>query len=205
MGFIYKIENKINHKMYIGKTDYFAVEMRWNQHLRSINSARCKNRALYAAMNKYGVENFEFSVIEKTDNTSEREVYWIEFYNTYRNGYNETLGGDGRALVSVDIDELKKYYKDHTFSDACIHFNVSAKTLRNIMKQNNIEIISSKEVSQSRATKVNQLTKDGKIINTYASCHEAEMIVAGANNGHISRVCRGLRNTAYGYKWEYVA
>lgn len=205
MGYIYKIENKVNRKAYIGKTDYFDINRRWNEHKRAVNREDCKNRPLYRAMRKYGIENFEFSIIEETENTVEREIFWIDFYDTYKNGYNSTLGGDGRAYVSVDIDALIEYYSSHTFIEASEHFNISPKTLRNIMKQNEIEIISSEAVQKSKVPSVNQYTKDGLLVRTYDSCHEAEMIVSGRNKGVISKVCRGLRKSAFGYIWQYAA
>ena len=74
MGYIYKIENTINGKIYIGKTDYFDVTKRWKEHKRAMNREDCKHRPLYRAFNKYGIENFKFSVIEETNNTSERSI-----------------------------------------------------------------------------------------------------------------------------------
>ena len=53
-------------------------------------------------MNKYGVENFVVETIEEVaDRTmlDERERYWIAYYDTAKNGYNATLGGDGRLGV----------------------------------------------------------------------------------------------------------
>lgn len=49
-------------------------------------------------MNKYGIENFSFEIVEecKKDELSNKEKYWIEYYNTTPpNGYNLTKGGDG--------------------------------------------------------------------------------------------------------------
>lgn len=57
MGYIYCITNNINGKKYIGKTT-FNVEKRWNEHLKDYKRKRSEKRALYEAMNKYGVENF---------------------------------------------------------------------------------------------------------------------------------------------------
>ena len=205
MGYIYKIENTINGKIYIGKTDYFDVTKRWKEHKRAMNREDCKHRPLYRAFNKYGIENFKFSVIEETNNTSEREVYWINFYDAYNNGYNLTLGGDGRSYVTIDIDNLQAYYKNHNFLETSEHFDVSPKTLRNIMKQNGIDIVSSVEIQKNNAKSVVQMTKDGKIVHTYDSCHEAEMAISGLNKGVVSEVCRGIRKSAFGYVWQYAA
>ena len=60
-------------------------------------------------MNKYGVEHFHFSVIEETDDACEREMYWIEKLRTYVgysdcNGYNATLGGEGKCYLNLDLN-----------------------------------------------------------------------------------------------------
>ena len=56
-------------------------------------------------MNKYGIENFIIEEIEEVDvkELSIREIYWIEYYNSYKNGYNATLGGDGKILYDYDL------------------------------------------------------------------------------------------------------
>ena len=55
-------------------------------------------------MRKYGIENFTFSVIEECsqEQLNEREIYWIEYYDTYKNGYNSTLGGYNTPLKAVN-------------------------------------------------------------------------------------------------------
>ena len=70
MAYIYKIINKKNNKIYIGKTE-FSIEKRWKEHLR--DSKKNLDRPLYRAMNKYGIENFDIEQVEKTDSPVERE------------------------------------------------------------------------------------------------------------------------------------
>jgi hypothetical protein len=98
MGYIYKITNKLNGKVYVGKTDN-TPEDRWQQHIYNLHryqKAGVYNYPLYKALDKYGVENFYLEVIEQCDNTSEREIYWIEEFNTYYGiGYNASKGGEG--------------------------------------------------------------------------------------------------------------
>ena len=50
-------------------------------------------------MNKYGIEHFHIELIEETDNPEEREIYWIEKLGSFKNGYNATLGGDGKKYL----------------------------------------------------------------------------------------------------------
>lgn len=91
---IYKITNKVNQKSYIGQSK--NIERRWQQHLyEAKNSKQIQyTYTIHKAFQKYGIENFSFEILELTDKLDEREVYWINYFNTYNNGYNETTGGD---------------------------------------------------------------------------------------------------------------
>jgi len=97
---IYKISNKINKKAYIGYSN--NIEQRWEYHLTHFNCTKEYNKTLYKAFRKYGINSFSFEIIEECfsrEELLEREKYWIKFYNTFLNGYNETEGGDGRYLL----------------------------------------------------------------------------------------------------------
>lgn len=98
MAFIYKITNLFNQKCYIGKTESNIIK-RFNEHISDSKRDRCKNRPLYRAFNKYGIDNFKVEVIEETDNPSEREIFWIEYFGSFKYGYNATIGGDGSTYV----------------------------------------------------------------------------------------------------------
>lgn len=117
---IYKITNKINQKSYIGKAK--NIEKRWKDHTYKSRWKRYPNKSLYKAFKKYGLENFNFKVIEECseEKLNERERYWISYYNTKKEGYNETDGGDGGKTYSVkeqhgllsknDIEYIRKRY-----------------------------------------------------------------------------------------------
>lgn len=109
---IYKITNLINHKMYIGQSVH--IEQRWKDHKARAYYKDCEEyeRPLYRAMRKYGLDNFDFEIVEEctVEALNERERYWIKFYNTFSDGYNLTVGGDSSiqhdtVLLSV-IDEI---------------------------------------------------------------------------------------------------
>ena len=108
MGYIYKITNKVNNKVYIGQTSK-TVEERFAAHLR--NAANKINRYLYDAMNHYGYENFIVEQLEvcKKSLLDEREIYWINFYNANNPdyGYNMTIGGGGGDTFS-SLPEARK-------------------------------------------------------------------------------------------------
>jgi group I intron endonuclease len=102
-GSIYKITNDINDKVYVGKT-LLSIEKRFKEHKQDCQKTRYEKRPLYNAMNKYGVEHFQISLIEECpiEILSEREKYWIKELNTYHNGYNATLGGDGTQYIDTN-------------------------------------------------------------------------------------------------------
>lgn len=101
-GYIYVITNKINGTQYIGQTNR-TIEQRWKEHQLDCNKFKY---AIYNAINLYGIENFNVKEIEKIYSDSKinldykldkREIYWIDFYDTYYHGYNETFGGKNNA------------------------------------------------------------------------------------------------------------
>ena len=101
-GYIYKITNNINKKIYIGKTTR-SVTKRWNEHIRESNSNKDNNH-FHNAIRKYGEDSFEVTILDTiTETTKEQldrhlmvlEKTYIEHYDSFNNGYNETLGGDG--------------------------------------------------------------------------------------------------------------
>lgn len=103
---IYKIENLINHKCYIGQS--IDINKRWRRHRESYNEPKYDsyNYPLYCAMRKYGFENFSFEIVEECQREclNEKERFYIKKYNSFFNGYNQTLGGDG----AVCPDSLSK-------------------------------------------------------------------------------------------------
>lgn len=107
---IYKITNLINQKSYIGKSK--NIEERWKSHLRPSSWTAQPNKPLYRAFKKYGIQNFSFTVLEELleydKKSNEREKYWIQYFNTYKNGYNATLGGDGGVTVSNPREKYGK-------------------------------------------------------------------------------------------------
>lgn len=103
---IYKIENLINHKCYIGQA--VDVNRRWRKHRETYNEPKFPQYEypLYRAMRKYGFENFSFEVLEECsrEELNEKEKFYVEKYNAFFNGYNQTLGGDG----SINSDFILK-------------------------------------------------------------------------------------------------
>lgn len=104
---IYKITNKINGKCYIGQSN--DIHRRWKQELAP--NAKL-NPHLARAFEKYGIDNFEFEIIEECSRNqlNEREQFYIEIYHTINPefGYNKTLGGDGNLGRHFIMSEEQK-------------------------------------------------------------------------------------------------
>jgi group I intron endonuclease len=93
---IYKITNTITNLSYIGYTKQ-NLNNRWQQHYkRALKES--KNRKFYNAIRKYGIDVWKTEVIDVAINADEaknKETLYITKYNSYFDGYNSTLGGDG--------------------------------------------------------------------------------------------------------------
>ena len=147
--YIYKITNKINGKSYIGQTTNY--QRRFREH-RNKGYGEEPNKPLYNAFDKYGIDNFDFEVIEDlTENYNEREKYWIQYYNTLLpNGYNIEPGGEEPPLnigenspyaehTKQQIEEIKELLKntDISFEELAKKYNYSVSS---ILKINNGKI-----------------------------------------------------------------
>jgi len=152
---IYIIENTKNGKVYIGqvgqdKNTNFTT--RFNNHYKSLNRGKHKNKHLQSAWNQDGEENFIFDILEIVDNKdvlNKREKFWVEYYesNNREFGYNKTKGGDCKSKEYVftpkDRQKLSKKMKEVMNNP-----EVRAKISKNNAMKNNPEV--RKKSAQSR-------------------------------------------------------
>lgn len=141
--YIYKITNQLNNKCYIGQTtDY---KRRFQEH-KNLGYGVEENKLLYYAIKKYGIENFSFEVIEdKTSKYNEREKYWIQYYDSFENGYNMTEGGEEPPLniginnpfathTEEEIEKIKQLLRDTKiqYKDIATMFDYDSSTIERI-------------------------------------------------------------------------
>lgn len=213
MPFIYKIVNKINGKCYIGKT-MFTIQERWKEHCNDCQKDRYQNRPLYRAIRKYGIENFEISEVETCSDLilSERERYWINYYDTYRNGYNATVDGDGTQYVDYDL-VVRIYELTHNQKETAKIVGIDIATVKNILNIRNVKLASGNQVINKVCGKnINMFSLNGEFIKSFSSETDAARYVLQTDDvklisgavAHISSVCKGNRKTAYHYRWSYL-
>lgn len=208
-AYIYKIINKVNNKIYIGQTSR-TVRERYNEHLSSAFSKNL-DQPLYRAMRKYGKNNFEVVTIEECslEDINDREIYYIDKYNSYNNGYNATLGGDGKP-----VNDYKQLAEDFLNSGLSItqyskEYHLKVSTVRNALNSSNL-MDKYRELYPEYNTRYNTVavqmldSKTNKVINIFESIRKAlNYLNVDSDKGHIKAVCNGKRNSAYGYKWQF--
>jgi group I intron endonuclease len=209
MGYIYTIKNKTDNKIYVGQT-IRDVEERWKDHLKK--GSNC--RYLKSAINKYGVDNFEFKLVCITfDNQlDDMEIKYIEQYNSLvPNGYNLRLGGNsGRHNAETKqkiSDTLKK-----NFANGLVHSRHQlGRPHDEATKQKISESLKGHKLSQETINKrilsrriynIIQLDIHGNRLNSFDSCKEAAEYI-GISLNSINLCCIGKAKTAKGYVWKY--
>ena len=142
-GIIYIIKNNLNDKVYIGQTIQ-SLKVRWQEHCRKGSSKNEQNMRIKKAIHKYGKENFRIEELEICDvkDLDTREIYYINFYNSYKDGYNSTLGGKSgtKPLKLSNIEQqncIELYKLGFSLRSIAKEFNVDKATIKHIIEINN--------------------------------------------------------------------
>ena len=176
-GIIYKIENTITGKIYIGQTtsprgfngryDYkgIGIERVYNYSLNKARHGADYNQHLFRSMEKHGLDAFVvdeiFDTADNKDELNEKERYYIEQFNSFKNGYNRSIGGD-----SVQGAE-KLCGKD-----------------------------------SPRSKGVCQISTNGELIRIWDCISDVKKEL-NISDSHISQVCKNTRKFAGGFIWVY--
>lgn len=156
-GVIYKIENMITHEIYIGQTSNpkgfdgrysFSgkdIERVYGYLKGNKNRNEQHNQHLRRSIEKYGFEAFEvdkiFDVASSREELNEKETYYIEKFNCFKSGYNQTYGGDNyprgrycknsKKVCQISLDgKLIKIWNSAT--EASDELGISPASLSNV-------------------------------------------------------------------------
>ena len=152
---IYKITNLVNNKCYIGQT-IKAPQDRWKEHQQHAFGTHPNdvNKALYRAIRKYGLENFTFEVVQDGIQTHEEldkaEIYWINHFNSFINGYNSTLGGQKYHEILPISEIIESYKKTRSARKTAAIFGIDHSTVDDILNANNIPRFSFRQAAGQR-------------------------------------------------------
>ena len=123
---IYKIQNKINNKVYIGSS--IVLNKRKYKHFWMLNKGVHPNIYLQKSYNKNGTEVFEFEILELCEENDliSRENYYINYYksNEMGFGYNLALVGDSRRNIVSDEVKMKLSIHNQIKNGNCSKFSL---------------------------------------------------------------------------------
>lgn len=237
-GIIYKITNTVNNKSYIGQTiDCRGFKGRYyhagknNAERVYLYHKRCKelgyyyNSHLLYSMEKYGCEAFDVCEVLDTamsrEELNEKEIYYIEKYDSFHNGYNENMGGFGNkgheelkgkdnpystpiCQLSLDGEFIKEWdsfasirrdspYCVPNIQRVCQGLNTKAYNYLWVYKKDYDPNKQYKWIPPKCYEAIVLLDDEGKIINEFYS------VIATAKELHIDR--KTVRDSCNG-KWE---
>ena len=214
MGFIYKVTNTKNQKVYIGQTRV-SVDQRFKQHLYdSKKNWTSENRPFYNAIKKYGDESFIVETIEEVPNEqlNEREKYWIQYYRSYVhdkqcNGYNATLGGDSTQYY--DYKEIANFYlQNGSMTETAKYFGCCLETVTRAKTEFGIDTI-----NKSGGRPIECLDENHQVIKKYSCIREAAKEIAESQRRNFATVRKRINKVvlhqpeqkAYGFFWRNVS
>lgn len=196
-GYIYKITNNVNGKVYIGQT-ITSLQKRWREHC--CESSKCSR--LKAAIRKYGKDTFTKEILWSGSGDREKvsrcldalEIAYIKYYDSTNKGYNISEGGSGNKSSIAWTDERKEKVKGK-------HYSPNTEFKKGTTPWNK-GIHFCTKYNEERKTPVAQYLND-KLINTYGSINDASR-ATGISTGSIHSVIKGKTKTAGGFIWTHL-
>jgi len=211
MNKVYRIWNNLTGDSYIGSTTK-EIELRLQDHLQK--SAKKVDNKFHKAIENFGSQAFEIELLEETETTDElaqKEIYYIQAYNTFKNGYNSDRGGGFRKTIyQFEFNNPEPIATYQTLEEAGNSVDASRKTISNACLGS---LKSAKgflwsytpeypEVEDKRSKTVYQYSLGGVLLATFNSAREASSQL-GIGLSSITRCCRGERKQTSGYKFSY--
>lgn len=179
-GVIYKYTSP-SGKCYIGQT--INEKRRRNDFLNEKDKSYAGPK-INNARKKYGPKNFEYEILfavesyvkeEVRDLLNQKEIQYIEMFDSFYNGYNSDRGGNTCSHVITEetkqklSESITKFYETH---------------------------------ESELAKPILQYSLDGKFIREWPSIHKAAVYYK-VKDSTIGEVCRGYRNYCGDYTWRY--
>ena len=182
---IYKIQNRINNKVYIGSA--IGHYKRKGQHFYLLRNSKHFNNHLQNSWNKYGENNFIFEVlefIEKLENLKEREEYYIKEYTSN----NPEIGFNCRTYCNTNLGVKR---------------SLESRLKQSRNKKGVIPNLNYKKIAELNSKKilcVNKMTNEKLFFNSVKQAGE----ILKTQRTNISKVLHKKLKSAGGYYWDFV-
>jgi len=203
---IYIVTNDVNDLVYIGKTCRTIYE-RFRDHVKEAHLTDRHHCKFHKALVSIGVSHFKVQLIGRFDASiiNDKEIEYIKKYNSYYNGYNSTLGGDGGRLLELDEDiVINDYLNGSSIHDIMRKCGThSSRTISSILQSNGIHIHGSAPIE------IEQYTTDWKYIRTFSSKQEMyEWLIMNYKSDikrctayYYVKKASDTNGVAFGYHW----
>ena len=206
---IYLITNKVTGKVYVGQSN--NVEQRLAAHKCSLRTNDGKeNHHLQNSWNKYGENNFRFSIIEECGESEldEREKYWIRNYraNDKNYGYNKTNGGKGYVLnEEVKQLRIKKIQEGRKKPENIKRREERAQARRLERVKQREEYLKTHPKALTVSKPVVQISESGEVVKIWRTSSGAAESVNGYRSG-VNKCCGYTCNQQKykGYYWRFL-
>jgi hypothetical protein len=211
---IYLIRNIINDKMYIGQS--IDIERRWSEHK---NDYIRKNKyPLYKAFKKYGLDNFDFTILEfvkEKDNLTDRETFWydklIPEYNLAIP--NESGSQNYKSVYMVSLDDNSIINKFKSIREATKFLNLNNSHISQVCNGERnqahgygwsfVKDWNDSKKFKKYVKKIVQFNlKTKKEVQIHDSLRAAARSIDGGHS-HIAKACKGEYKQYKGFGWRY--
>ena len=206
---IYKFTSKITGLSYIGQS--IQLEHRYDEHIFEAKNNR-KNSKWYKALREQGINKFDYTILEECQpaELNQREIFWINYFNSYNNGYNSTPGGQNKYYDPQPIFDAwdeglspSEIAEKLQIGTSCVYYNLinyqnyskkEAKyrggilARKTALKNNNINYIY-------------QYDLKGKFVKEWNSAKEIQRAL-NYNAALIGKCVSGKRLSAYNFQWK---
>ena len=230
---IYKITNNINNKIYVGQS--VDIKRRWSEHKRSGQPEKYSHKSerdievpIHKAMQKYGIDNFSFEVLEECskEELNEKERYYIKKLHSHVDeyGYNiskggqESVGAKGQyhsqaKLTQLDVDNIYKMLQNGwQVKNICKKYPFVSKSTISMINQGKVWKKENYKypLSDQSKLKINKGSKSGNAIlnedkvleirKYYVEHSFKEVVKKYSNYAKYST----LKSVVYGESWKHV-
>lgn len=201
-GKLYKIINKFNNKVYIGKT-FSSLNDRLNQHF--YEAKRNNSRPLYKAINLLGEVNFSIILLGEFEENiiNDKEKEYISKYNSFFDGYNATLGGEGNLKLDTALI-ITKYKELKVYSKVARELGIDPKSVARVIKSSGVKPFI-KTTCREKAILMNE-----REFNSIKDCARYLINEKLTRSTNIESIMRGIRksltsdNLYLGFKFKYI-